>query len=176
MGKDKQVFKYNCDKKINNNKIKSNHTHNTLNIRELIKTWFELNNDNDLNTIALCAYMHWEFGRLNMPIEYGGIDNTKYIEIFNQNCKKCLLIPSEDLLRICIIVSCADISAGTNIRLKNSENLEIINKFFNSTDDNIIANEVYLGKDPWKLFNMDTKFISLNNSLILSYQTPNRIK
>ena len=166
-----EVFKYNCDKNTNNNKKNLNHKHNTLNIRELLKSWFELK-DTDLNTLALCAYMHWEFGRLNMPKDYGGIDNTQYIELFNSNCEICTLTPSEDLLRICIIVSCADISAGTNIRLKNLENLKIIKKFFNSLDDNnnIIANEIYLAKDPWEEFKMDVKFIDLSKNLILYYK------
>jgi len=110
----------------------------------------------NINEIALAALMHWEFGKLNM----GGdmeIKIKKYLDTFFESCTIININPSEKLLRLCIAVACADITAGRNIRLVPS------------VDGIKPADEVFLGKDPFVLFGMDKKYLSYRESLLKAF-------
>lgn len=113
--------------------------------------------DINIKEVALAAYMHWEFGKLNIP---GKSEDEKikiYLDTFKDNCIKVELEPNEKLLRLCIAVSCADITAGTNIRLLPSvNNIEPAPKQF-------------LGKDPWTLFKMADKYLEYQQKVLDAY-------
>jgi len=121
------------------------------------KKWFKLNikdilektyPDIPINEVALAAYMHWEFGKLNIPGKPESEKVEIYLNNFKESCDKCDLTPNESLLRLCIAVACADISAGTNRRLNPAVN-------------NIIpADEVFVGKDPWIMYGMDVNYLN----------------
>jgi hypothetical protein len=106
--------------------------------------------------IALAAYMHWEFGKLNIPnLQYNA---TEYIKTFLKFCAHCMVIPNEQLLKMCIAVSCADIAAGTNVRIKDS------------TYGIKVAEQNFLSKDPWTDFGMDQNYKSHRNNVIEEFQ------
>ena len=137
-------FKINCDSCVSDCSI---------NIKSLIEETFP---DVSIKQVALSAYMHWEFGKLNINDKKS--DNDKIINYFinfNTYCKLCDLEPSEYLLRLCIAVSCADITAGTNRRL-----VGIIEGGIKPAD------EIYLGKDPWTLYGMDKKYLKYRKNLL----------
>ena len=142
----KKMFKINCgDCQSNCN----------INIRELIENNFP---NVSIDEIALAAYMHWEFGKLNIP---GKSDEEKIIVYFNafrESCKKCNLIPNEELLQLCIAVSCSDITAGSNRRL------------IPAVSGIKPADEKFLGKDPWTLFGMDKKYLGYRNMLLKAFK------
>lgn len=110
----------------------------------------------NINEIALAALMHWEFGKLNMI----GDNETKiknYLDTFFDSCKIIQITPSIKLLKLCIAVACADITAGTNKRLVPS------------VDSIIPADEVFLGKDPFVFFGMDKKYLSYRENLLKAF-------
>ena len=123
----------------------------------------------DLNTLALTAFMHWEFGRLNIEKrEWGQITNEEYVTTFKAECAKCNLAPTTKLLQMCIIVSCADISAGTNIRLK--EQRKVLVNAFGGAKGFQIGEEAYLSKNMWVLKEMDQNYERLRKALIKHWQ------
>ena len=108
-----------------------------------------------IKEIALSAYMHWEFGKLNIP----GVDPNEqneeklnnlsikindYLNLFKHFCNVCGLTPNDYLLKMCILIACADISSGTNIRLKKNRK---------------VPKQKYISKDPWVLFKMDKRYL-----------------
>jgi hypothetical protein len=126
----------------------------TINIKNLIEKEYP---GVEIKEIALAALMHWEFGKMNIP---GGTADDKvqtYLTIFNESCKTIEIEPSEPLLKLCIAVACADITAGTNKRLL--PNVGGITP----------SNEVFLGKDPFVFFGMDTKYLSYRESLLKAF-------
>lgn len=127
-------------------------TKETINIKELLlKIYPDLN----IEKIALAALMHWEFGKLNIKNDYE--EETKinnYLDMFFNSCQTLELDPNDELLKLCIAVACADITAGTNKRL------------LPSVDGIIPEKEVFLGKDPFVLFGMDKKYIDYRQRLI----------
>jgi hypothetical protein len=132
-------------------KCKQCNTKCELNIKELLEKEFP---NIPVNQVALAAYMHWEFGKLNIP---GKNDTTKvndYLKMFKDSCAKCGLEPNDYLLRLCIAVAAADITAGSNRRL-----LPNVNGI-------IPAEEKFLGKDPWSLFGMDKKYLTYRQMLL----------
>ena len=142
----KRMFKLNCDEKCTSGC--------EINIKEVLESSFP---DIPVNKIALAAIMHWEFGKLNIP----GKSETEKIEIylssFKESCEKCHLVPSEELLRLCIAVACADISAGSNRRLKPNVN------------GIVPASEKFIGKDPWVIFGMDTKYLEYRAKVLAAF-------
>ncbi len=125
---------------------------NKININKLIK---DLYPNIDTKVVALTAYMHWEFGKLNIP----GVDPNEqneeklnnlsikindYLNLFRHFCDVCGLTPNDYLLKMCILIACADISSGTNIRLKKNKK---------------VPKQKYISKDPWVLFKMDKRYL-----------------
>jgi len=127
-----------------------------LNIKTVIEQSYP---DVPVKEVALAAYMHWEFGKLNIP---GKAESEKveiYLNNFKESCKKCDLTPNETLLRLCIVVACADISAGTNRRLKSS------------TNGIIPADEVFVGKDPWIMYGMDVNYLKYRQQVLDAFNS-----
>ena len=138
----KHKFKLTCDNC--NNKDKCN-----LNISKLIK---ELDSSVNICHVALAAYMHWEFGKINTFTDESSYLQMiiNYIKTFMDYCEQLNLHPEEKLLKLCIVVSCADISSGRNIRVS----------YLNPMD------EVYLGKDPWVMYGMDKRYCTYRNDVL----------
>ena len=139
----KRVFNFDCK-----------NPEDIINFNTVIKMLFpEIN----MYEVALGAYMHWEFGKLNIG---GALLEDKlrsYYTIFYDCCKKCGLKPSIRLLKLCIAVACADIAAGTNSRLGSSV-CGIVPK-----------DTIYMGKDPWTMFGMDKKYKLYRDALIANF-------
>uniref|UniRef100_A0A6C0KPT3 HD/PDEase domain-containing protein n=1 Tax=viral metagenome TaxID=1070528 RepID=A0A6C0KPT3_9ZZZZ len=135
-----------------------------INIKDLIESEFPAI---DIRVVALTAYMHWEFGKINMPFDWEtGVENpmicrlNAYIKKYVEYCKLCQLNPKNiTYLKMCIAVSCADISAGTNVRL------------LPNVDGLIPAKTIYLGKDPWTLYGMDKKYESYRSEVLNYFKT-----
>jgi hypothetical protein len=82
----------------------------TIDVRRLITKTFKTA---QVRHVALAAYMHWEFGKMNIP---GAGEQEKiaaYFRAIDGACARCELAPDAGLLRLCIAVACADITAGT---------------------------------------------------------------
>jgi hypothetical protein len=125
----------------------------TLDVRKLIKKTFTV----QVTHVALAAYMHWEFGKMNIPGASEAEKIAAYLRAFDEACARCGLRPDAGLLRLCIAVACADITAGTNRRL------------LPEVDGIAPAPEKYLGKDPWTLFAMDKKYLFYRALLLDAY-------
>lgn len=107
--------------------------------------------------VALAAYMHWEFGKLNFPGKSLEQKVQIYLDTFNEMCERVGLAPSVKLLRLCMAVACADITAGTNRRLL--PNVNGIQP----------AAEKFLGKDPWVIFGMVGKYLEYRDAVLAAF-------
>jgi len=69
--------------------------------------------------LALCAFTHWELGKLNMPVDKGGITAKQYIKLVCDKIKKLKIkgIDKVILIKLCMVCSCADIAAAYNNEL-----------------------------------------------------------
>lgn len=139
-----------------------------INIRKLVESFFpttELqingNLDYTIKTVAFVAYMHWEFGKLNIKKgkdderseeEYKQFTFKVYMDLFMKIAKKLQIKPTTDLLKLTIAVSCADISGASNWRVKEMD---------------ITLPEPYASSDSWVSFGMDKNYINHADSLIL---------
>jgi hypothetical protein len=146
---------------------------NKINIKKLLQNLFEFD-DIEIQIIALLSYMHWEFGKFNLPnSEYTYIDYSKkfilgFNKYFNQTFEnlndidkylKTINIDLLELLRLCILISCADITAGTNKHVIHDLNLKNFN----------ISKLKYLSKDTWVFSNMYKKYNEYRLKLILYF-------
>ena len=159
------AFHYGCGRKAKGQMVQK------FKIRPKIKSWFPQHRftRRDLNTLALAAFMHWEFGRLNIEKrEWGQITNEEYVTTFKAECARCNLAPTTELLQMCIIVSCTDISAGTNVRLK--EQRKVLVNAFGGAKRFQIGEEAYLSKNMWVLKEMDKNYERLRKALIKHWQ------
>jgi len=127
-----------------------------------IKDVLELEFPNvNVSEVACAAYMHWEFGKLNIPGKDNALKIKEYYDMFFKSCKRSNLEPSKNLLMLCVAVACADITAGTNIRLlPDVDGLEP-------------ADGIYLPKDPWILFGMDKKYLVYRQMVLDEYPENN---
>jgi hypothetical protein len=125
---------------------------NNYNIKKYIKQIYPHVN---INEIALAAYMHWEFGRINIPGKEIGEKIKTYLQTFRKYCSKCNLRPSKPLLKLCIIVSCADISAGSSTRLTNVLN---------------VPEQNYISTDPWVAYGMDKNYLIYRKLVLDSFK------
>lgn len=136
----KRLFYFNCKS-----------PDDTINFNIVIKLIFP---GIDTQKVALGAYMHWEFGKLNIDGTPFQTRLESYYSVFEKYCKICKLKPSIELLKLCIAVSCADIASGTNKRLGDS------------VCGIVPSSTKYLGKDPWIAYGMDKKYKSYRDALI----------
>lgn len=126
-----------------------------VNIKDVIAQAFP---DVSIQEVALAAFMHWEFGKLNIP---GKSEEEKiriYLQNFRESCEKCNLVPTTKLLCLCIAVACADITAGTNRRLQPDIN------------GIVPANEKFIGKDPWVIFGMEGKYLEYREKVLAAFE------
>lgn len=86
----------------------------------------------DQRTVALTAYMHWEFGNINCIITNANGDEKKiskafetYLTKFVHYCKIVETCPSIPLLKKCILVSLTDICAGAVPSICNTDCLNM---------------------------------------------------
>jgi len=112
----------------------------------------------DMKKVALAAYMHWEFGKLNIP----GTDIKSkckvYLDLYKKYCKTCELDYKDPyLIKLCIAVACADISGGVNTRL------------LPSVKDIKPKDKKYYSKDAWVLYGMENKYLELRNILLTQF-------
>jgi hypothetical protein len=128
-----------------------------VNIRDTIIEAFP---DIPINEVALAAFMHWEFGKLNIPGKSEEEKIAIYLQNFKESCAKCGLTPSENLLKLCIAVACADITAGTNRRLQPNVN------------GIVPTNEKFIGKDPWVIFGMEAKYLEYREKVLAAFTNP----
>jgi hypothetical protein len=131
-------------------------TKESISIKDLISNLYPSIN---INEVALAAFMHWEFGKLN--IGNADILNERidvYIQTFKKYCEECNLKPSLKLLKLCIIVSCADISAGTNERIKNEP---------------YVSKRKYVSSDPWSAYGMDKKYLIYRKDVLNQFNKSN---
>jgi hypothetical protein len=207
--------------------------HPTLNIKKLFK---EL--DVSQKRISLMAYMHWEFGRLNLTGNWHYIEKYKnklkefdekskvgykkelnelkkeldkntgityanmnkileklcnhndkfvneicsienkqienYFTTFYKYCKKVNLKPTRMLLKLCVLVSIADVAAGSTPRIgttikkakicKSNIPFNIEKRICKLTMNKL--KPVYKGKDPFHLYKMDENAVRLRNLLL----------
>lgn len=111
----------------------------------------------DMKKVALAAYMHWEFGKLNIP----GTDmKTKcktYLDLYKHYCKTCNLQYKDPyLIKLCIAVACADISGGVNTRVLHVGGIKPEKK-------------KYYSKDAWVLYGMEKKYLELRDTLLTEF-------
>lgn len=127
-----------------------------INIRNFIEKNFKNHN---VNHIALTAYMHWEFGKLNNGPKKDLIFRVfGYLNTFFQTCLKLGIEHSEKLLKLCIAIGCADITASTNKRLMDleSENIKI-------------AKQNYATFNPWEFYEMNKRYGRYRQAVISHY-------
>jgi hypothetical protein len=142
-----------CEGK-NEYNICKNDKKESININNLIKKLYPNVN---IKVVALTAFMHWEFGKLNIP--NGELDKKIeiYLNEFKDYCKICDLTPNVYLLKMCILIACADISAGSNKRLhlKNQE----------------IPKQNYISKDPWEAFKMNERYLFYRKKVLEQFES-----
>jgi hypothetical protein len=125
----------------------------------------------NMKEVALAAYMHWEFGRINMyrydnnksqaqndeaNKKYQAESITSFYKKFDYHLVLVGLsnvIPSERqrLVKLCIAIGCADISGSSNDRVKGIPTS---------------LPTVYLSKDPWVAYGMDKKTNDYRNAVL----------
>lgn len=146
----------------------------------------------EIKQIAVAAAMHWDFGEIsetnpypackkyyvknpkinteqkpeNMYISKPYIDKLfTYIEIFKWWCDN-LKVPESiqlETLKLCIIVSCADIKSSTNKYIADY-------KYQGESP----LKEVYIGKDSWTIFNMEANYMRRLHDLISVFNIAQR--
>ena len=114
----------------------------------------------DPREVALASYMYWEVGRLNIgkPEEFTN-RLRRWYDMFMISCARVGLVPTESLVRLCIVVAAADISAGTNIRLKG-QNLPSQYRVGE------VPGTIYISSDPWTKFHMDKQIHRYQQNII----------
>ena len=157
-----------------------------ININNLLKTEFPNIN---INIVAITAYMHWEFGKLNIGKDEDlHVRLNTYMQTLYKNCNENNILFNMDILKYCIAISCADITASTNKRLIHHLNIHEFDKndnnttydFLNVNPDisglyeskfkNItVAPQVYASYNPWESFNMVNKYKVYSDKLIKTF-------
>ena len=125
----------------------------------------------DVDAVAICAYMHWQFGLLNMPDKQSdaSVDNyttylNKLVMYINKFIEYCTMLRIKDtlkLLKLCMVIACADVAGTTkeNIPLLTSYNVIKLRALPN----------VYLPTNPWKRFKMDAYYLKHYTAVINIY-------
>ncbi len=107
----------------------------------------------DQRKLALAAYMHWEFGRINKYFTEPELETAtnNYLTKFNESCAKVGLTPDISLLRLCIAVSCADIAGSSNSRVSQIAG---------------VLPQIYKARDIWVFKKMDVNYEGHINRVI----------
>lgn len=130
----------------------------------------------DIKEVALAAYMHWEFGKVNYQyrnnanisedenknakIEFDKKKIPNYLDTFNKYLTSVGLDKSpadkkKKLLRLCLAVAAADVSAGSNKRVKHNS---------------LALPTVYISKDPFESYGFIKVFNDLANKVIAEFK------
>jgi hypothetical protein len=145
-------------------------TRQKLDIDELLK---ELNVSQWKPALFVIIDMHWEFGVINVsPSKDKYVLRQKYwdyIKKFVDSCERVGSIidirikPTADLLAACILVACADISAGVNERLRDKSHPE---SFVPNKYPRPMA-EVYTDTlNPWVSFGMGERALEYQQGVL----------
>jgi NAD-dependent dihydropyrimidine dehydrogenase PreA subunit len=132
----------------------------------------EIDPNINIKHVAITAYMHWEFGVINRDIELNddGTPNLSdvreranvYIDEFKKVCNNVGITPTLQILKLCIAISCADITAGTNIRLRDDSNLH---------ED--VMRQKYVSYDPWVSYDMYKRYKFYRQIVLEQYKVLN---
>ena len=111
--------------------------------------------------LALCADMHWEFGKLNIPREFGGITADIYIGKIEQSMQDLMphLVHGKDfehIVNLCMVISCSDIAAASSEELKSTYTSPATGKVIAAAKNNYKSNG-----GAWVQFNMNTRHVEL---------------
>lgn len=139
----------NCEKNIN------------INIKDLIEKYFT---DVNIKDIALTSYMHWEFGKINIPLKENETMENKYEEYIKSFLKYASKVGCDTndksnllkKLKLCILIGCADIAGSTNIRLLNDFK-------------EITYEQIYPSNDTWTKYGMDKNYLNYRERVIEIY-------
>ena len=125
----------------------------------------------DVDAVAMCAYMHWQFGLLNMPDKQSdaSVDNyttylNKLVVYINKFIEYCTMLRIKDtlkLLKLCMVIACADVAGTTK------ENIPLLTGY-NDIKLRALPN-VYLPTNPWKRFKMDAYYLKHYAAVINIY-------
>jgi hypothetical protein len=81
-----------------------------------------------LAILALCAAVHWNFGKLNMPLERGGWTPKQYLASIQTEKREIettlkikLVDPDQILIKLCMAIGCADVAASYNDELLSAD-------------------------------------------------------
>ena len=130
-----------------------------INIKDFFNKYYSAY---DITHIALTAYMHWEFGKLNIGPDTELLFRVfGYLHTFFQTCLKLKIDHTEKLLKLCIAIGCADITASTNSRFKDH----------NFGDKITIAKQRYASFNPWEFYGMEQKYINYRHHILFHYKS-----
>jgi hypothetical protein len=151
---------YSGDTILNKKQFKDCDNNDFININQIIrflitkvieKTGSSKDIEELIKIIALTAYLHWDFGKINIGLEEDlDIRVTKYVNDFMSQCQILGLEIKEEYIRMCMIINCVDTLASSKPEYSDITPLE----------------KKYLGKDPWILFKMNEKYMKYYNLVI----------
>lgn len=98
--------------------------------------------------MVVVVQLHWEFGVINVG-DAADVPQRciEYVDKFRKACAVNGVRPSLELLCTCILVSCADIAAGTSKRMRAGS--------CSLTGLDLPTVDRYTSRDPWVAFGMD---------------------
>lgn len=138
---------------------------NNLNINKILSNYFP---QIKIKHIALTACMinqikFFFYDELNFKLL-----SKKYIDKFKKFCHLLNIEPTVYLLKLCIVTSCAKISATTNKHIiKSNGQFRMKDLYKNDKYNDItVANQIYPSFNYWKLYNLDDKYQKYYNHLI----------
>ena len=121
--------------------------------------------------VALTAYMHWEFGRLNMAYNNGTLPQAveNYLDKFEKFCRKVCYKPTIQNVKKCLFVALADIYGSSTPEKVVCTNKE--NKFFPGLS-NILCQEESLkitfpAEPAWEKFKLNESAVIIYNNVIV---------
>ena len=109
--------------------------------------------------LALIARTHWEFGKLNIPVDYGGITVSQYVNFIRKSIKSIHSPWLRDkqtfhiLISLCMVVSCSDVAAAYNRELVSGTN----KTFFKSNGITVAKHLHNTDGGPWIKFGFREK-------------------
>jgi hypothetical protein len=101
-----------------------------------------------VKAVALTAALHWDFGQINIGKDEEVPQRIDvYINRFVDECKQLQLTPSEWLLRLAMVVACADLKGASNIGIQYKEE-----------GKSVVLEHKYFSFNPWVKFGMFRKY------------------
>ena len=79
-----------------------------------------------LAIMSICSAVHWNFGKLNMPLDRGGWTPQQYLDSIHKEkteiekrLKIKIVDPKNVLIKLCMVVGCSDVAASYNVELNS---------------------------------------------------------